>query len=517
MNSINVNYHKKLNRLESFNFKLGIKKIFSNYIFILFSFINLFLPFYATIIAASFGNNGIYNLVSVGLTTSFITIFNQFLFLISISIIFVYKKQNFKFSNSYNVNYAYLFLLIISIICIGLFLLTSFIYTKFSTSYQNFEISSIYELKFILSLCPTILFNAFIYYFIISKYYDKNRKTSVITLLLFFVLNIIFIPIFYYYLPLNSQNYIIGIGIGFTFSSLLIFLFILVYRFIFDHFYLVISFSWLEFFKFNKKIIHFSVNFLLSTFMKIFLIMAISLALGLSQKDTPPELMIAKIVWYNSLFFCGWFADGLLYSIEYTRLINYKNNKTYSNNKEIWNFLVVLSAIITLLICIVFNFVVIGKITTLYTSHQTPVIVNPLPNWPYQLDGEAINNYLWSPNGSYNFKLVSIVNNQVVYAQSSHFAIMYTTIFHVLINSTKIMSIKKLNIPQKFDLKSTIINFITIALIMIFIVVFSVVPDTYSFNKTFGGIDAFSFSLMVVSILMFSATLLGYIKQKNMK
>ena len=86
MNSINVNYHKKLNRLESFNFKLGIKEIFSNYIFILFSFINLFLPFYATIIAASFGNNGIYNLVSVGLTTSFITIFNQFLFLIAISI-----------------------------------------------------------------------------------------------------------------------------------------------------------------------------------------------------------------------------------------------------------------------------------------------------------------------------------------------------------------------------------------------------------------------------------------------
>ncbi len=515
---LNKKIQLKSNRIDKFKFKNAIKLVFSNWIFILFSFINLLLPFYATIIASTHGDNGVYFLVSVGLSTSFITIFNQFIFLIAVCIVFVYFKNKRNHLNTvYNPADAYLFLFLISLISIGLFILTSYIYTNFSTSYQNFKPSSTYGLKFILSLCPSLFFNSFIYHFIINQYNNNNKKISIFLLISFFILNLIFIPIFYNYLPFNNNNYIIGIGIGFTFSSFLIFIIILSLTIAYDKFKFLVGFKWENYWLFSKKIIHFSINFLLSTFMKIFLIMAISLALGLGKKDTIPELMIAKIVWYNSLFFCGFFADGLLYSIEYTRLINYHKGSAYRNDKDIWTFFIILSGIITLIICVVFNAAVMNKITDLYTSHQNPPIKNPLPNWPYQFNGQAINNYLWSPNGSYNYKLVVVNNGQFGYEKSAHYAIMYTTIYHVLINMTKIMSIKKLEINQKFKFKEILINFITIALIMTFIVVFSVVPDSYSFNKVFGGIDAFSFSLMIVSILMFFSSLAGYLKPNKRK
>lgn len=511
MNTTIMNKHTRINKLE---FKWAIKSIFSNYIFILFSFINLFLPLYATVIASIYGNNGIYNLVSVGLATSFITIFNQFLFLIAISIIFIYNIESKLFTNN-SKNIPNILILIISTVCIILFITTSFVYIKFSTSYINFEPSSTYGLKLILTLSPSLLFNGFIYYFIMNKYNQNKKLLSIFILLIFFFINLLFIPIFYMYLPFNSQDYIMGIGLGISSSSLIIFLITIGYEIIIDKEFKKIRISLKEFLRYNHRIMNFATNFLLSTFLKIFLIMAISLALGLNQKDTPPELMLAKIVWYNSLFFCGFFADGLLYSIEYTRLINRDKPSVQNINKQVWWALVGIEFLGTLIVCILFNFIMMDKITTLYTSHQFPDISNPLPNWPYKLNGQAINNYLWSPNGSYNFKLVTVVNGNISYEKSAHFAILYTTIYQLLINTTKIMSIKKLVIGVKFNVKSLIVNLIMVCLIMTFIVVFSVVPNSYTFNKTFGGIDAFSFSLMLVSVFMFLMTLIGFLKPKT--
>lgn len=510
-----LNY--KFNRINQFEFKLALKSVFSNYIFILFSFINLFLPLYSTVIASIYGDNGIYNLVSVGLATSFITIFNQFLFLIALSIIFIYNNKT-KFLNNNDTRYmANILILILGLICVILFLISSYVYIKFSTSYINFQPSSTYGLKFILTISPSLIFNGFVYYFIMDKY-DQSKKTlAILFLLIFFILNLILIPIFYMFLPFNTQNYIMGIGIGFSLSSLVTFLITIGYEIIIDKEFKIFKFSLSEFVYFNHRIMNFATNFLLTTFMKIFLIMAISLALGLNQKDTPPELMIAKIVWYNSLFFCGFFADGLLYSIEYTRLMNRNKLSAQNVNMKIWWTLIGIGFLGTLIVCLLFNFIMMDKITSLYTSHQSPEITNPLPNWPYNLNGSAINNYLWSPNGSYNFKLINIINGNIVYEKSAHFAILYTTVYHLLINTTKIMSIKKLVIGAKFNIKNLVINFIMVSLIMSFIVVFSVVPDSNTFNKIFGGIDAFSFSLMIVSIIMFTMTFLGFIKQKNIK
>ena len=67
-------------------FKEVFRKVFKNWFFIYFSFVNLFLPFYTTIISSLLPPHATLNITATGLTTSFIGIFNQLLFLICISL-----------------------------------------------------------------------------------------------------------------------------------------------------------------------------------------------------------------------------------------------------------------------------------------------------------------------------------------------------------------------------------------------------------------------------------------------
>lgn len=113
-----------------------------------------------------------------------------------------------------------------------------------------------------------------------------------------------------------------------------------------------------------------------------------------------------------------------------------------------------------------------------------------------------------------NFKLIDLQTGS--FGISSAFCIMYTTIYHVFINVTKIISVPDIELEQKFSWKKIISNFIVIAFVMIFVVIFSIVPNSYSFNDVFPCLDSFSFSLMIVAILLFILTFLGFIKQQKM-
>ena len=75
------------------------------------------------------------------------------------------------------------------------------------------------------------------------------------------------------------------------------------------------------------------------------------------------------------------------------------------------------------------------------------------------------------------------------------------------------MSFTNIEYNQKFSWKKLISNFIVISFVMIFVVVFSIVPSSNNFIKLFVGIDSFSFALMIVAIFLFLLTLLGYIKK----
>lgn len=487
------------------------KSIFSNSVFIFFSFINLFLPFFSTIISSLNTPNGAIDVIGVGLSVSFITIFNQFLFLIALCMEFIFKRQHeFNLNNKKDWSIAANIMLLTSFVSILLFIGLSFIYINFSGIYQNIHLSINKGYEYISIVACSLIFNGFIYLNVMMKYQSKKWYVWILLSLLL-ICNLFFIPIFGLLINWPDNLSTFGVGLGIFVSSFIIFLIIFISEI--KNKTIFLSFNWERTKLFLIKIKNFSINFLLSTFMKSILIMAIAISLGLAQKDTPPALMITKIIWYNSLFFCGFFADGLLYAVEYTRLQKYPNKNNIVDMKS-WNILILLAAIVTLIICVVFNFAAM-ELANLYVKNQINDIQNPVGTiWPYgNLSSEEVKKYLWSPDGVYNFKLINIDNGSIVIEKSKSFALMYTTIYHVLINSTKIMSFREIEYNQKFNWKKLISNFIVISFVMIFVVVFSVVPNTHEFIKLFPGIDAFSFALMIVSILLFLLTLLGHLKK----
>lgn len=181
--------------------------------------------------------------------------------------------------------------------------------------------------------------------------YQEKKWYVIFLLFLLFILNLIFIPIIGVLINWNNDLTTFGIGFGILLSSMICFIVILLVNI--KHRYLTLRWNSQNIRFFLYKIKNFLLNFLLSILMKSILIMIIALSMGLSQKDTPPALMVAKIIWYNSLFFLLVFADGLLYTIEYTRISKYPNSD-YIIDTTSWNILIILTTVITAIICIIF-------------------------------------------------------------------------------------------------------------------------------------------------------------------
>lgn len=508
-----INFNYKFNYFNNKNYSTwkNLKTIFSNSIFIYFSFINCFIPFFATMMAALNKPNGALDVIGIGLSVSFITIFNQFLFLTALCVNFVFRQQQqLDLFNKQHRQSVVSIMIISSIISIILFICLSFLYINFSGIYQNIDDSIHKGYKYIAIVSISLIFNSLIYMNIMIKYQEKKWYGWVL-LTCMLCTNLIMIPILG--VVIKWENYLstFGIGLGITVSSLISFLITIIPNIKKGHYWFKINWKDIKFFIIKTK--NFGINFLLSTIMKSILIMAVALSLGLAQKDTPPALMIVKIIWYNSLFFCGFFADGLFYAVEYSRLKKYPETQ-YPICMNTWNCLILIASLTTLLICVAFNFSAM-QLAKLYVGNQLIDIVNPVGSiWPYgNLSPIEIQKYLWSPEGVYNFKLISVNTNGITIEQSKAFSLLYTTIYHVLINSTKMMSFTDVKYNQKFNFKKLISNFIVISLVMIFVVVFSVVPTSIGYIKAFPGIDGFSCGLMIVSIILFILTILGYLKK----
>lgn len=498
------------NRVE---IKRSFRMVFKNSIFIWFSFVNLFIPFFATMMAALTGSNSAINVIGIGLSTSFITIFNQFLFLIAMITFYILNQhQDFKIKSNSDFYAVWLILLIFSLVICVLFVGFSFLYISFSSIYQNIFSSVTAGYKYIAIVMPSLILNTYIYMHVMRKR-QIHKIYGYLLLFALFSLNLIFIPVIGVIPNWSMELSTFGIGLGINVSSFILFI-------------IIVAVNWTKNFRdiyFDKsrflyilfKTKNFCINFILSTILKSILVMILAISLNLGAKDTPPALMIAKIIWYNSLFFCGFFGDGLFYTIHYTRLINNKYQE--KSNYEVWICFALLSFFITFIICVIFNFISM-ELAKLYVSHQTLPINNPLPNWPYgnhQISYQEVQDYLWSAStGVYNFNLLTIgPNHQISYGISYSYALLYVTLYHVIINTTKILGIEEIKFNQKFSWKKMISNFVLISIVMIFVVGFSVGgADNKTIYTTFPGIDAFSFSLLLIIVFLFLLTLIGFIK-----
>ena len=488
-----------------------MKIIFKNSFFILFSFVNMFIPLYATIIASLLEPNGALNVISIGLSISFITIFNQFLFLLSIALLFVFRheKKSKQFENILDHNSITAIMFIFSVFSFVLFIATCSVYVSFSSIYSNINLSVWYGIQLILMISPSLLLNGLFYLNIIYNL-EINKKRTFISYLLFFVLHLIFIPVFYLLIPFPIDNQPIGLGLGFFVPSLIMFILTLVFEQKDEK--IIFKFDKESFKYFMKKSNNFIWNFLLATIMKIFLIMAIALELKLYDRPAPLGLTLTKIIWYNSLFFCGFFGDGLFYTIEYSRIKNIGDEDTNPPVcMKAWLTLAIITFFTTAIITISFNFVAMS-LAKLYPSHQTNIINHPYGDlWPYNNDvSKEIQGYLWCPSGMYNMSLFD--KSAGTFSKTPTYSLLYLSIYHCLINVVKILSITDIKFNNKFDWKKLISNFIVLTFIMSFIATFSIAfNEDKSFISVFQGVDTFSFALMTISILFFILNSLGFI------
>lgn len=513
---------QQMNQFKAPTMKFAFKQVFKNWFFIYFSFVNLFLPFYATIISSLLAPHATLNITAIGLTTSFFGIFNQLLLLLCVSLFFVFNKNirdnKYKEVDKHTIS---LIMLIYGCCSTVLFIATSLLYINFSTLYVGYREAFYYAWQFVLLVSPTFIINSFSYILIIYKMNTEKWK-SIVLFSVYFVLNLCLIPLLYLTPNWGLKHQTLGIGMGMLISSMLTLIIgIIMYL-------KTINFSnelkprfYKESFKlFFKKTSNFVFNFILSTIMKGFLLMMIGLGMKSYDSTTFTSMMMSKIIWYHSLYFCGFFADGLLYSIEFSKLNYYVREK--QNNRpsiKIWITFVGLCAGGTLIVCALFNVAATHGLSYLYAQNQVANIGDP--NYPEFLTHpkfETIRNFLWATGGVQQIA----IKNEVV--KTGCYALMYLTIYHVFISSTKLMSLKPIQLDQKFNWKGLLSNFGTLAVVMAFIAIMGCAFNDGSkfagYLKAFNGLDAFSFSLMLVAIILAIVTFtgfgLGMVKAKKM-
>lgn len=490
MQSKTFNY--KYKPLVDVSIAKALKSIFKNYLFILFSFANMLIPLYATIISSLIGPHGSLNVTIVGLATSFISIFNQFLFLIALTINFVLHRDMMfdrkdKIIDKQTISSIMFFYSLFATI---LFVATSLLYIRFSILYQGFSESFMWAVQLIVLIAPTFIVNGFIYLNVIYKL-EICKWKSVLCYVIFFILHLCLIPLFYLAIPWGNNVQLCGLGIGFLSSSILGLLGVIIFNY---------EKGWKNNFKINwhdlktfiVKTGNFVWDFLIAIIMKGFLVMFIGVSLNLASKPTFPSLMVAKILWYNSLFFCGFFGDGLFYAIEYTKMQMIAKYQMYKSSSKYLLVLGTITFIATLLICTIFNFAAM-ELSDLYAKNETQPIEGMFP------DGQQIKNYLFCTTNSV---LSPLTGNY-----TKTFAFVYLTIYHCFINSFKIMSIKDTQINQPFSWKKMLFKFIALVVIMGWIACFAVGFNDGkkfgSFLDAFNGLDSFSFALLTVGAAMF--------------
>ncbi len=283
--------------LSSFTVKEAISSIFKNWFFIYFSFVNLFIPFYATIISSLLGPHSSLNVACVGLTTSFISIFNQFLFLVSLSLVFVFNKNMLcaksREVDKYTIN---MIMFIFSSVTTLVFIGSTLLYDNFSVLYVGYRDAFIYAVQFVMLISPTFIINGFVFLNIIYKL-EVRRRESELTYTVYFISHLIFIPLMYLAFKWNESAQLVGLGLGFLIASIITWIYTLTTNLNSDGIACTLNkkFDKESFKMFFSKTSNFIFNFLLATILKGFLVMAIGLSLKLDSAPTFTSLMMAKM------------------------------------------------------------------------------------------------------------------------------------------------------------------------------------------------------------------------------
>ncbi len=133
------------------------------------------------------------------------------------------------------------------------------------------------------------------------------------------------------------------------------------------------------------------------------------------------------MIWYNSLFFCGFFGDGLFYTIEYTKMRSQiLNESNYRPCLKTWFSLAGITWLVTFIICVLFNATAMNGLCYLYANNQAEPISTQGGEFLNLPNAVTIRNFLWSTD-NVNLQLV-LAKAQVGNIYTPCYALMYLTL-----------------------------------------------------------------------------------------
>ncbi|WP_156940226.1 hypothetical protein [Mycoplasmoides alvi] len=350
-----------------------LKEILKNSIvFIIFSFLNVFLPIFICLISANLDVHGAYAAMGIGYVTSFLLAYSQigFTFVIFSTYYVIQNKKNNKLypNNANHLIYDQLFIaLIYGLIILPLFIGPAYLYTKHANAHINTIDSLEPAYNMIYSSSGFVFLTTIASTLIMNLYYKLNSKWVIFHICLMFGMMFLFSAILSLYTPLKSIGLGLGLSIGTLISCLCSFI----------HNYFVT-----DTFKKNKININKTniLKLISYTWRPILISLSIQIfkggALLLINYETPTDLtnvvplnyQMSRIIWYNMMYLIPFVTLGFADSIYFYFAINPEQKNNVQIQKSI-GFLFIFASIVTILITVICSFL-INPLASEYVKNQ---------------------------------------------------------------------------------------------------------------------------------------------------
>ena len=507
-----------------------------SYIFIIFWFINAFIPIAICMISAAIPENGAYYVIGIGYVTAFQLAYVQIGWTVSIALTYTILQMKFTKANKVegqaqgDLMYAtVLITLMYGLLLVPLFVGPTYIYSRFANNHVNTVVSQQSAYNYIWTLTGYIFLSPFMSLMIIYIHSYKGHKRSIIAMVGSNTLIVGLSAILTLAPDTSNNTKALGTGLGMTIgavvSSFALGLYVL---FSTELRYSQFKFNWKEIKFISLKTIKQA-----SSILSIQIFKAIALiALGIVVTDTmdsvvPMGYQFSRVVWYNYLYLIPFLAYGVADSMMFFGLRQRIEIK-YRQMFLAFITIIVTVLLIEIVLAIGFRWTV-EPLCTYYTKNSQldwSTIDLDRVNLPFMLGmlaqkfgidqtyiNEILNKIETDPQGTMQLQiflkttLVALLSNQgmngkdlsafMLYPHAR--AYIFIATYAVFYSTANVINNTSLVMKHRYqDLKETIMLMIIQAAVISSVVAMGIKLQS---GSVFPYLDAWSFPLFVIGIV----------------
>lgn len=352
--------------------KIWVNSIF----FIIFSFLNISLPIIICLISANLDKYGAYAAMGIGYVTTFQLAFSQVGFSFSIFSSFLYfkilkKKHHQKeFQNVFHdVIYDILFLaLIYGFIITPIYISSSYVYTKYANAHYNTVDSLKPAYDFIFSSCGYTFLVSILYTLIMVIHNKRGQLISITYLIILFGL----ISLLSSTLGILTNLKGVGVGLGMTLGVIITLVIVLIDCYFITNIFKTVRFKIKG--QYLKLVLENtwrpSVTTLSIQVFKGCALLLLSYQIPDALKNSVPlDYQMARIIWYNIMYFIPFIFLGMADSIYFFFLKEDESILKGVNKNFVLLFIGISILIITVILTVVGSYLVDG-LAIAYTKNQ---------------------------------------------------------------------------------------------------------------------------------------------------